>query len=188
MDRHRARANVAASMNTSLTKALFGEGVAPDLGPGPRHGVASIRDIETALDEILTADHQRRELIRALALLWHDHHEASHAIVQDMETRDGSYIHAILHRREPDYFNAKYWFRRVGQHPCFDKLAVRAGEILKTETAGDAVKKLLPGGQWDSFAFVDACEAAALPSAPLHATLREIQRAEFEILLDYLGR
>ena len=188
MDRHRARGNVAASMNSSLTQTLFGRGAAPDLGPGPRHGVASIRDIETALNEILPADHQRRELIRALALLWHDHHEASHAIVQDMETRDGSYIHAILHRREPDYSNAKYWFRRVGQHPCFETLAARAREILEAQTAGDAAKKLLPGGQWDSFAFVDACEAAASPSAPLHATLREIQRAEFEILLDYLGR
>lgn len=188
MDRHRARGNVAASMNSSLTQALFGEGAAPDLGPGPRRGVASIRDIETALNEILPADHQRRELIRALALLWHDHHEASHAIVQDMETCDGSYIHAILHRREPDYFNAKYWFRRVGQHPCFAELAQRASGILHEHHLTNLAKKLMPDGQWDSLAFVDACEGAASPSSPTHDASRQIQQAEFEILLDHLGR
>lgn len=175
-------------MNPSLSKALFGGIAPPDLGPGPRRGVAAQIDTKAALRAAATSDHERGELIHALALLWHDHHDASHSIVQDLETRDAGYIHAILHRREPDYFNAKYWFRRVGQHPCFEELARQADTILEKRNLSTLAKKLLPGGKWDSFAFVDACEAAADPTTPHHEALREIQQAEFEILLGYLSR
>jgi len=176
------------TMNPSLSQALFGDGASPEPGPGPRPGVATIREIDAAIEKLPSLSERNRELIRALALLWHDHHDAAHAIVQDIETRDGSYIHAILHRREPDYFNAKYWFRRVGPHPCLEELARQAGILLEKRNLPALAKKLLPGGQWDSFAFVDACEAAAVSAAPNHEALREIQRAEFEILLEHLGR
>src|SRR5437870_5363954 len=49
--------------------------------------------------------------------------DESHAISQDVHTAEGSYWHAILHRREPDPSNAAYWFRRVGDHPVFALLA-----------------------------------------------------------------
>jgi len=178
-------------MKTAALQSFL-HGIHPaDLGPGPRTGVTPLPDLNRALNESFASLHlasAQAELIRATLLLWHDHHDAAHAIVQDMETRDGSYIHAILHRREPDYFNAKHWFRRVNPHPCFAGLAARATDILR-KSGGDALaRKLLPRGEWDSFAFVDACEAAPSPSAMSHAALREIQQAEFEVLLDYLCR
>lgn len=74
----------------------------------------------------------------------------------------------------------------MGQHACFEALAARARAILEDRKLESMSKKLIPGGQWDSFAFVDACEANARPSAPQYDALREIQRAEFELLLDYL--
>lgn len=163
--------------------------VPPDLGPGPRTGVTSLPDLNNALNKSFTSAHltgTQAELIRAIILLWHDHHEATHSIGQEIETLDGSYIHAILHRREPDYFNAKYWFKRVNQHPCFAKLTVRAADILRNSGDDSLAKKLLPLSVWDSLTFVDACEAAASPSAKSHVVLREIQQAEFEVLLDYL--
>ena len=170
----------------------FLHGTAPaDLGPGPRAGVTPLADLNRALNDAFASAHlsgTQADLIRATLLLWHDHHDAAHPIVQDMETPDGSYIHAILHRREPDYFNAKYWFRRVGQHPCFNELTVRAADILRKSGSESLIKNILPRGKWDSFAFVEACEAAASPSAPAHETLREIQQAEFEVLLDHLCR
>src|SRR5207245_11135 len=43
--------------------------------------------------------------------------DESHTISQGIHTVEGSYWHAIMHRREPDYSNAKHWFRKVGQHP-----------------------------------------------------------------------
>jgi hypothetical protein len=178
-------------MKTGALQSFLHGTTPADLGPGPRAGVLPLADLNRALNEAIASTHlagPRAELIRAILLLWHDHHDAAHHIVQDMETPDGGYIHAILHRREPDYFNAKYWFRRVGPHPCFSELAGRAADILRKSGSDSLVKQLLPGGRWDSFAFVDACDAAASPSAPTHAALREIQRAEFEVLLDHLCR
>lgn len=160
----------------------------PELGPGPRAGVLSPSDLEKKLISFPGVDQfarPRLELIRALILLWHDHLDPAHTIVQAIETRDGSYLHAILHRREPDYFNAKYWFRRVGEHPCFEELATRVSKILD---GSKPAHTLVRGGRWDPMALVDACEATASLPAPAPDALRAVQQAEFETVLDYLCR
>ncbi|MEB8345696.1 hypothetical protein OO010_06535 [Flavobacteriaceae bacterium KMM 6898] len=41
--------------------------------------------------------------------------EASHNIAQDMSSQDGSWIHAYLHRKEGDRFNAEYWYRTANK-------------------------------------------------------------------------
>lgn len=54
-----------------------------------------------------------------LAALWHDLHgdwDTAHGIVQQMYDTNAEWIHAYLHRKEPDIGNAKYWYRRSG-HP-----------------------------------------------------------------------
>lgn len=56
-----------------------------------------------------------------LAALWHDAQgdwEAAHDIAQDIHTRDGSWLHAYLHRKEGDQWNAGYWYRLAGK-PVF---------------------------------------------------------------------
>ena len=42
--------------------------------------------------------------------------EANH-IAQDIETRTGSWLHALLHLIEGDTGNANYWFVRAGRSP-----------------------------------------------------------------------
>lgn len=131
---------------------------------------------------------QDAELVRALALLWHDHLDAAHKIVQDLEDADGSFIHAIMHRREPDAWNSKYWWRRVGSHPAFPEMARRAAELIAESSAEDLPRRLLPGGRWDAAAFVDACAAAMdlSPSDPPVPLLRALQRIEAEVLLAHI--
>ncbi len=158
------------------------------LGPEPRPGTLAQADLNRALDELFRrrGPPAKAELIRALLLLWHDHHDASHTISQSIENPDGSLVHAILHRREPDYWNAKYWFRRVGQHPCFADLAKRTATLFASDAKLTA--QLLPRGAWDAFAFVDAAEAVADKPATdaRRELLRRLQQAETEAMLDYL--
>jgi len=179
-------------MNSARFSQFISHQEPPELGPGPRANVQAAAALNRQLDQALSQAALtaiRAELVRATVLLWHDHLDAAHGIVQDVETKDGSYIHAILHRREPDYSNAKYWFQRVGAHPCYGELAKRSATFLKGKGETELEGRLLPRGQWDAFAFVDACEAAAgePPNSARGALLRDIQRMEFEILLNYLS-
>jgi len=48
--------------------------------------------------------------------LWHDGRgdwDAAHRVAQDVETDDGAWVHAYLHRKEGDAGNAAYWYRRA---------------------------------------------------------------------------
>ena len=158
----------------------------PELGPGPRPGVRPSKELQREVAALRGISERNRDLTLGTVLLWHDHLGAAHEIAQSIESADGSYLHAIMHRREPDYSNAKYWFRRVGHHSCYAALAEHVTSAI-APIQPDLAKKLAPGGAWDAFAFVDACEAASGKAASFAALLREIQAAEFTTFLNYLS-
>jgi hypothetical protein len=163
----------------------------PELGPGPRAGVESPSELQAKLATFFKGTPLpagRQELVRSAIYLWHDHMDASHEISQSIETPDGSLLHGILHRREPDYWNSKYWLRRVGQHPAYPVIGQRVAARLAETGDADLASKLAPGGRWDPMAFVDQCEQAARASTPptRNERLREIQQIEFEAVLEYL--
>lgn len=55
---------------------------------------------------------------KALAWLYLDELERAHDICQSMGDPMGASLHAIVHRREGDFSNALYWWRRAGEHPA----------------------------------------------------------------------
>jgi len=152
---------------TQDIKKLLDTPEPPELGPGPRKQVASEKSLNDQFKAISASD-----LLRAAVLVWHDHLDSAHRIVQDIETPDGSYIHAIIHRREPDYSNSNYWFHRVGNHPCFAELSRRVHE-----------PEFAKG--WDPFLFVDLCEHRRAADEP---RLRAIQALELQLLAEYLAK
>ena len=53
-----------------------------------------------------------------LRALWHDLHgdwDTAHKIVQGLSDRNAMWIHAYLHRKEPDISNARYWYQHAGK-------------------------------------------------------------------------
>lgn len=106
--------------------------------------------------------------------LYHDFLDESHRICQDIGTPTGSYWHALMHRREPDAGNSKYWWRRVGKHPVFAQL-------------GDAAARL-GWRTWDPEAFVDECENERGTGSPRERLLREVQLVEWEQLFAWCYR
>ena len=160
----------------------------PELGPGPRTSVLPVETLTRKLEDCLASSDLPSPAhlpIRALVLLWHDHLDSAHSIAQDLPGSDGSFLHGIMHRREPDYGNAKYWFHRVGSHECFPELARKATALLQSKKENALRERLVAGIQWDPFAFIDACEKAATrpKSDPQTELLRAIQGIELELLL-----
>ena len=78
------------------------------------------------------ADREMASCCLAGVWLLHDYLDESHNISQRIDTPEGSYWHAIMHRREGDFSNAKYWYRHVGEHPVFDAVRQRVAEFATT--------------------------------------------------------
>lgn len=172
----------------------------PELGPGTP--VAEVRPRLAALSEApVCAPHQVAVPALAQACmaglwLWWDFLDESHTISQGLDLAEGSYWHALMHRREEDFSNAKYWFRRVGPHPVFERLADEARrlavEAFEKENLPREGKFLADGGPWNPDQFVD--RVASLRHGRVRSSggegafsilLRRIALREFELLWDH---
>jgi hypothetical protein len=117
--------------------------------------------------------------------LLHDYLDQSHTISQGIETTSGSFWHAIMHRREGDFSNAKYWFRRVGRHPVLDGIGHVAASLRDSDSCREETRLR---GSFDPFAFVDQCEAVVRRNSGDRDFCLDLQQAEWERLFDHCYR
>ena len=159
-----------------------------ELGPGdPNRAVRSQLDglsPDSAFQRPVMDQQMAHCCISGVWLL-NDFLDDSHKISQDVGSTTGSYWHGIMHRREPDFPNAKYWFRQVGEHSVFEPLAEAARQIVSARGADQECDFLRTQSSWDPFAFVDLCQAAISRGGPAEQTCREIARAEWRLLFDF---
>jgi hypothetical protein len=144
-----------------------------DLGPGTPN-----QSMRTKLAAFTLGKSDTARCVHSLLWLHHDFLDESHEISQGIDTPAGSYLHAIMHRREPDAFNSKYWWRRVGSYPVFAEVATAATELGYLK-AGEA---------WDPYRFVDDCEAARGRGGEREELLKRVQAAEMQALLAWCVR
>jgi hypothetical protein len=100
--------------------------------------------------------------------------DESHAISQDDEGNpDRDFWHAIMHRREPDAANSKYWWRRVGPHPVLAHLRESAPALGYAFTTPEA--------------FVDFCEKVR-GTGTAEEEAKRVQQVEWQLLFDWCYR
>ena len=94
----------------------------------------SVLPLNQAMPELLPATSRSEEILRIASTiaasplfqnnkpleaglwLYVDDLDRSHTLSQAIETPIGSLWHGIMHRREGDFWNSKYWFRRAGSN------------------------------------------------------------------------
>jgi hypothetical protein len=122
--------------------------------------------------------------------LWlrHDWLDQSHRISQGIDTPTGSLWHAIMHRREGDFSNSKYWYHRADGHPTYKTLAARASDVINPYPADKSVFRLTAHG-WDPSAFVDlVAQVYDHPDDPRHRLCVSLQELEWQTLFEHCTR
>src|SRR5580658_10873309 len=82
----------------------------------------------------LSLDEPPKELAAPLAALWWDAKgdwAQAHGLVDELETPEGMAVHAYLHRKEGEAWNAEYWYERAGRKFPRAKLDVEWAALVE---------------------------------------------------------
>jgi hypothetical protein len=156
-------------------------------------GNAEAREILDMLqpDQLLAVPVLKHDDARAMLAglwLWHDWLDDSHTISQGLHSATGSLWHAIMHRREGDFGNSKYWYRQTGPHPVLAAVGQTVSATINALPADKSLLRLFRDG-WDPYAFVDlAEEVARRPNDPRAQAVAMVQRTEWQLLFDHCTR
>lgn len=143
-----------------------------------------LRMVREATEEQLTggkvlADSSYPRLVRAGLMYAYDAIDECHRIVQEIASDEASYWHGMVHRREGDFENARYWFRRTGRLAAFAEMHAQAASV-----------SALMGRQsdWDPYVLVGECEQVRFGGDQNQKELVALQKIEFGVMFDGLWR
>jgi hypothetical protein len=179
----------SAALDSAIASILTGE--SPPLGmearpetsshaSSPAAARASVAAMLESSGREIGAD--GRLLLEGLTLLWHGDWDSAHEIAQSREgVPDYDLLHAIVHRREGDFGNSGYWFRKAGKHPCYPLLERRLAD------PGHGLRDFLtPQGRWSPDAFLDRVSAGLAGSPETKRRLRHVQGEESRAFAEHL--
>lgn len=135
------------------------------------HAEASARVAEAVTHEALA---ERPDLVAGL-WMYVDELDLSHTASQHLDTPTGAYWHAIMHRREGDFSNAKYWLNRAVHHPAMSLIDLTGGGA----GSGTAV------AAYDAADLVDRVERAHQRQDGFHPELVSAQCKEWKALFEW---
>jgi len=180
-------ASVVAAVLRDAGDAAYGRLVVT--GPTPsaaRPALYSVAPAQLISRPVKHADDARAAL--AGLWLWFDALDECHQIAQQIASPTGSFWHAIMHRREGDFSNAKYWYHRCDGHHVLKLMGAVASSLAGEFSSDRTVARALVGG-WNADGFVDLVAAVHdKPSDPRHELAVRLQRLEWKGLFDYCLR
>ncbi len=136
------------------------------------HGVSPKAElVKQVLQDPALAD---KPSLEAGLWLYVDDLEQSHRISQQVHRPSGSFWHAIMHRREGDFGNSHYWYKKIGHHPVLSKVNPSGGGAA----AGTAI------GGYEPHNFVDRVERAHAQHSD-SPDLVAMQRLEWVALFEH---
>jgi hypothetical protein len=131
-------------------------------------------------------------LLQSAFYVCFDCFKEAHNIAQDHEGLIGNWLHAILHRREPDAGNSKYWYDRVKLPGKVSQgIAEESLKLLKSLSLQELEplqRKMSKSGAWEPEIFVDLCDQFRPkdPSSLAYWTLAKIQEIEWWCLVEFI--
>jgi hypothetical protein len=116
--------------------------------------------------------------------------DRSHEISQNILSKEGSFWHGIVHCRESDYWNAKYWFRKTTGHPVHQQLAellapqvsaLKPEYSIQSRTLTD--DRQLQASETVARRLVELVEIASTKQTDLVLTVRQICWWQWQLLM-----
>lgn len=150
------------------------------LHPTEPFDAGAVIEIREAPDTDLTGGREAGPLapaVRAGLFYFYDALDEAHRLVQNLPGDLAAYWHGMVHRREGDFDNARYWFRRAGELPHF--AALHSAAAAKSAVVARQIT-------WDPYLFTGLCEQHKFGGEA--DDLIALQRIEFEVTFDYTWR
>ncbi len=145
----------------------------------PTPSLPLLEQIGRLLESIGTSENtDTYNIIHAALLILADDLHTAHDIVQNIHTPHAAAFHAIIHRREADFWNSNYWWRRA-QGIAWPTLPAELAPLLKPH---QSTLGTLCTPSYSPSTFTDIVEQHHR-NPTLAPTLIHIQRLEWKSLL-----
>lgn len=158
-------------------------------GPTPALARELLQNVQP--DHLLApavASSSTNQAILAGLWLWHDGLQECHEITQKPSDIASTMAlwHAIMHRREGDFSNSKYWYSRAARHAALASMAMKVGPLIAEMPADPSLVRIVIRG-FDPNAFVDLVEEIhGTPDDQRHRAAIRLQQLEWRTLFDQL--